>query len=194
MLNLTERYVEALAWICEIHAQQRRKMNQDPYVSHLLRVGGAVMEWAQNEETALAALLHDAAEDCGGEAMLQKIADRFGERTALLVRACSDSLTEDPEVKLDWRPRKEAHIAHAAHSDADARLIMICDKIDNMNGILRQYGQFGNEIFQYFRGGREIGWYFRAMFEALTPGMPKPLVLEMDSLVRRIENICALPE
>ena len=194
MLNLTERYVDALGWICEIHAEQRRKMNHDPYVSHLLRVGGAVMEWAENEETAIAALLHDAAEDCGGEAMLQKIADRFNEKTARLVRACSDSLTADPNVKLEWRPRKEAHVAHAAHSEKDARLIMICDKIDNMNGILRQYRQIGNEIFQYFRGGREIGWYFRAMFEALTPGMPRPLVLEMELLVREIERICALPE
>ncbi|MBE6425429.1 MAG: HD domain-containing protein [Thermoguttaceae bacterium] len=194
MLDLTERYTAALAWICEIHAAQRRKMNQDPYVSHLLRVGGMVMEWAENEETALAALLHDAAEDCGGEAMLQKIAERFGDRTASLVRACSDSLTEDPEVKLAWRPRKEAHIAHAVHADSDARLIMICDKIDNMNGILRQYRQIGSEIFQYFRGGREIGWYFRAMFDALTPGMPKPLVLEMNALVCEIERICALPE
>ncbi len=179
MVELTPRFQEALAWICEIHAGQRRKMNCDPYVGHLLRVGGMALEWAEDEDEALAALLHDAAEDCGGEATLKKIDLLYGEKVARLVEQCSDSLTADPEQKRPWRERKEAHIARAAKAEVAAQRIMACDKIDNMRGLLCQLEQTGEKAFSRFKGGREIVWYFRAMTEALTPGIPEPIAREM---------------
>lgn len=190
MLTLTQRYTEALTWICELHSGQRRKMNQDPYVSHLLRVGGQVLEWAEDEDEAIAALLHDAAEDCGGEKTLREIERRFGERTARLVFQCSDSLTESSDAKLPWRERKETHIARAADADPAARRIMLFDKMDNMNGILAQYVTLGDEIFRFFHGGREIGWYFRSMFEVLSADAPIQLAQRAEKLVREIEEIC----
>lgn len=188
MLTLTARYPEALAWVCEIHASQRRKLHQDPYVSHLLRVGGMVLEWADDEDEALAALLHDAAEDCGGQAMLEEIQARFGSKTARLVEQCSDSLTSDPNAKLPWRQRKERHIARAASVELGARKIMICDKIDNLRGILSQLEAGGADVFTHFHGGREILWYFRAMFEVLTPGAPEALARELKHYVEALER------
>ncbi|MBE6427003.1 MAG: HD domain-containing protein [Planctomycetaceae bacterium] len=188
MVELTSRFQEVLAWICEIHAGQRRKMNHDPYVSHLLRVGGMVLEWAEDEDEALAALLHDAAEDCGGEAILEEIRLRYGEKTARLVEQCSDSLAADPEAKRPWRERKEEHIARAARAEAGARKIMICDKIDNMRSMLCQLEQDGEKVFSHFKGGREILWYFRAMKEVLSPGIPEPLAREMGQYVEMLEK------
>lgn len=188
MVELTLSFQAALAWICEIHAEQRRKMNHDPYVSHLLRVGGMVLEWAEDEDEAVAALLHDAAEDCGGGAMLEEIRARYGEKVARLVEQCSDSLTATPEQKRPWRERKEAHIARAAKAEVAARRIMACDKIDNMRGLLFQLEQIGEKAFAQFKGGREILWYFRAMTEALTPGLPEPIVREMGRYVEKLER------
>ena len=188
MLVLTSRYASALSWICEIHADQRRKFNQDPYISHLLRVSGMVLEWAETEDEALAALLHDAAEDCGGQAMLDEIQRRYGERVAQWVGQCSDSLTQDPTKKSPWRERKEAHIAHARQAELEVRRIMLCDKIDNLRGIVARLEQDGDAVFSYFRGGREILWYFRSMYEALTPGQPAILTREMKRLVEELEK------
>lgn len=188
MLTLTSRYSSALAWICEIHASQRRKLNQDPYISHLLRVGGMVLEWAETEDEALAALLHDAAEDCGGEEMLEEIRRRYGDRVARWVAQCSDSLSADPEVKRPWKERKEEHIQHARTADLEARRVMICDKLDNLRGILGQLDLNGESVFTHFRGGREICWYFREMLEALSPGQPEVLVRELKRCVERLEN------
>ncbi len=41
---------------------------------------------------AIAGLLHDAVEDQGGESRLADIRNRFGDRVADIVRACSDSV------------------------------------------------------------------------------------------------------
>ncbi len=189
MLTLTTRYSDTLKWICEIHAEQRRRLHQDPYVGHLLRVGGMVLEWVTDEDEALAALLHDAAEDCGGQKMLDEIQLRYGEKVARLVRQCSDSLSENPNKKLPWRARKEAHIARTATAERGARLIMICDKIDNMRGLLNQLETTDAEdVFAQFHGGWDTLWYFQAMIDALSPDLPTELVREAN---RYLSALCA---
>ena len=50
-----------------------------------------VMEFGGDEDQAIAALLHDAVEDQGGDATRQEIRKRFGERVAAIVDGCSDS-------------------------------------------------------------------------------------------------------
>jgi (p)ppGpp synthase/HD superfamily hydrolase len=57
---------------------------------------------------AIAGLLHDAAEDQGGEPRLADIRNRFGDRVADIVHACSDSVvnTAAGQQKEDWRTRK----------------------------------------------------------------------------------------
>ncbi|MDO4628649.1 MAG: HD domain-containing protein [Planctomycetia bacterium] len=189
MVTLTTRYSDALKWVCEIHAQQRRRLHQDPYVGHLLRVGGMILEWATDEDEALAALLHDAAEDCGGYAMLEEIRCRFGEKVARLVEQCSDSLAVDADKKAPWRERKEAHIARTATAEREARLIMLCDKLDNMRSLLNQLElSDADMVFSQFRGGRATLWYFRAMIEALAPGLPEELVREARRDLTALEN------
>ncbi|MDO4571164.1 MAG: HD domain-containing protein [Planctomycetia bacterium] len=190
-IALTSRFREALGRICEIHSAQRRKLHGEPYVSHLLRVGGMVLEWAEDEDTVLAALLHDAAEDQGGEAMLAEISADFGEHTALLVRQCSDSLTpKGEENKAPWRERKEKYIVQVANAEPGAKLIALCDKIDNARSILSELSIKGSDLYQQFHGGREIHWYFRSMLEALEDG-PPVLVAELRRIVEGLDELGA---
>jgi (p)ppGpp synthase/HD superfamily hydrolase len=58
-----------------------------------------------NEDRAIAALLHDAAEDQGGEETLIKMRARFGEAVAAIVADCTDAWIEPKPL---WRARKEA--------------------------------------------------------------------------------------
>lgn len=185
---LDERYSQTLQWICTIHAHQKRRLYGEPYISHLLRVGGMVLEYAQTQEEALAALLHDSAEDQGGRFMLEEIARRVGERTAFLVEQCSDSLEAAGVVKAPWRQRKEAHLARAANAEAAVKRILICDKIDNARDILQAYRREGESVFQHFHGGREIVWYFEAMGEVLRGEVPEELEKELEGMVRELKK------
>ena len=57
-----------------------------------------------SEDEAIAALLHDAAEDQGGDKRLREIRSRYGDDVAAIVDSCTDSY-EEP--KPPWRTRKE---------------------------------------------------------------------------------------
>ena len=65
-----------------VHAGQVRKGTEVPYVAHLLGVASIALEYGANEDEAIAALLHDAAEDAGGRGRLEDIRQRFGEAVA----------------------------------------------------------------------------------------------------------------
>jgi (p)ppGpp synthase/HD superfamily hydrolase len=83
----SQHFVEALQYAAVLHGDQRRKGPAAlPYIGHLLGVAGIVIANGGEEEEAIAALLHDAAEDQGGEPQLEVIRERFGDRVASIVR------------------------------------------------------------------------------------------------------------
>jgi (p)ppGpp synthase/HD superfamily hydrolase len=55
-----------------------------------LTCGFRVLEAGGDEDLAIAALLHDAVEDQGGQRTLQTIRRMFGDRVATVVMECSD--------------------------------------------------------------------------------------------------------
>ena len=70
---ITDRYNEALSYAETLHRNQLRKGTSIPYISHLMTVSALVLENGGNEDQAIAGLLHDAAEDQGGETTLADI-------------------------------------------------------------------------------------------------------------------------
>ena len=130
---LSPRFIDALAYAADLHARQWKKGTTIPYVAHLLGTCAITLEHGADEDTAIAALLHDAIEDQGGVAIEVVIRERYGERVAAIVRGCSDS---DGEPKPPWRERKEAYIAHLATADSATLLVSASDKLDNARRIL----------------------------------------------------------
>ena len=76
-------------------------------------------------DLAIAALLHDSVEDQGGN-----VRNRFGDRVARVVAACSDSLadTAQGERKADWQKRKEAYLSHLDTAEEDVLRVSLADK------------------------------------------------------------------
>src|SRR3954451_22088645 len=105
-------FEEALRYAVEAHGDQRRKGTDIPYAAHVLAVSSLVLEAGGTETQAIAALLHDAAEDCGGQPRLDDIRRRFGKKVARIVEACSDSLAEDPAQKAPYFERKTRYHDH----------------------------------------------------------------------------------
>src|SRR3954468_2455677 len=99
----SKRFEDALVYAAHVHADQFRKGTSIPYVTHLLAVAAIVGEHGGSEDQVIAALLHDAPEDQGGETRLADIRERFGATVADIVHACSDTF-ETP--KPPWRERK----------------------------------------------------------------------------------------
>ncbi len=110
MALLTRRFDEAVAYAHAIHAEQTRKVSGAPYIGHLLGVSSIVIDDGGTEDEAIAALLHDAAEDQGGRGRLDDIRSKFGEAVAKIVEDCTDSWTTP---KKPWAERKKQYVEHA---------------------------------------------------------------------------------
>ena len=88
---LNARFREALTWAAELHALQTRKGSSTPYIGHLLAVASIVIEHGGDEDQVVAALLHDAIEDQGGDDTRTEIRTRFGARVVEMVRSRGSS-------------------------------------------------------------------------------------------------------
>jgi hypothetical protein len=106
-VELTERFDDAFKLASDLHHTQTRKSSEVPYLSHLMAVSGLVLENGGTEDEAIAGLLHDAVEDQGGQATLERIREAFGDVVAELVSALSDT---DEIPKPPWRARKEEYL------------------------------------------------------------------------------------
>ncbi len=187
---LSERFARALAYMVELHARQARKSTRIPYIGHLLSVAGLVLDDGGGEDEAIAALLHDAVEDQGGEETLAAIAQNFGPRVAEIVLACSDtSVTPKPP----WRPRKEAYLAHLKTTTAEARRVSLADKLHNARAILADYRVLGEDLWQRFNAPRDDTlWYYRALVNTLSEaGIDSPMLYELSRVVAEIEQLAA---
>lgn len=112
------------------HAHQRRKGDAaEPYINHLLEVAALVAEATQGQDPNLviAALLHDATEDC--DIPNTEIAARYGEDVAALVAAVTD------DKSLPKATRKHLQVEHAAHATPRAKLLKLADKTSNLRAL-----------------------------------------------------------
>src|SRR5207244_13103874 len=71
--QLTPRFTRAVGYAARLHAKQKRKGTERPYIGHLLGVASIVIEHGGDEDAVIAALLHDAVEDQGGLPRLREI-------------------------------------------------------------------------------------------------------------------------
>jgi (p)ppGpp synthase/HD superfamily hydrolase len=187
---LTERFLSAVRLANDLHGTARRPGTQIPFMAHLLIVSGLVLEEGGDEATVVAALLHDAVEECGDTA-LASIYEEFGSATAARVLECSD---EGGELR-SWRERKREHLRHIARvQDEGTMLILLADKVHNVRSIVRDYRVEGDALWRRYqdRSADDQLWYFRELvgvFDSLCGG---PLVVDLREGVSELEELLGL--
>jgi (p)ppGpp synthase/HD superfamily hydrolase len=191
--TLTDRFDRALLYATHVHGGQLRKGTGVPYIAHLLAVAATVLEYDGSEDVAIAALLHDAVEDQGGEPRLADIRNRFGERVAAIVRACSDSVadTSAGQQKEAWHLRKTRYVEHLRTADADTLLVSLADKIHNARSILRDLRKpdVGAAVWGRFKSSKEDTlWHYRELARAFAEYLPGQLAQELGEIVDALEK------
>jgi len=190
---LTEKYSEAVLYAATLHRGQTRKGNDIAYMSHLLGVSSLVLEARGDEDQAIAALLHDAAEDQGGQPTLDIIEGKFGERVAGIVRSCSDSLAEKPSEKASWLVRKTEHIAKLTVANDDVIIVAMADKVHNARAIVSDLSIHGSKTWKKFNASREqILWYYTS--NLLVAQERKASIFLVDALDRALGEMRGFSE
>jgi (p)ppGpp synthase/HD superfamily hydrolase len=196
-LHLTSRFTSAIEYARILHIE-RRKGTDVPYMAHLLGVASLVMGEAGHagcpvtEDMVIAALLHDAAEDQGGELRLKDIEHNFGPHVARMVEGLSDSLAADPHHKQSWPERKKAYIGRLRKEPDDVRLISAADKLYNARAILEDYREIGPRVWERFKRGRNDQiWYFDELVKVYKLHGASRIVEELRRVVAELSQISA---
>ena len=183
------RLQRAFRYAAEKHAGQTRKQTAVPYLSHLMAVASLVLEAGGDEDMAIAALLHDVVEDCGGMPRLREVRGQFGARVAKIVEGCTDSFGEP---KAEWVERKRDYLRELKHADAETRLVSASDKLHNVRTILADYRRDGESIWERFTGRKEgTLWYYRALSDEYQRRGSNRNTHELEIAVAQLESAVA---
>jgi (p)ppGpp synthase/HD superfamily hydrolase len=185
---LTGSFQDALVYAAQVHEGHARKGGaQIPYLAHLMSVAALVLENGGDEEQAIAALLHDAIEDQGDRTSAAELRDRFGERVARIVEACSDT---DQRPKPPWLGRKQAYIDRMQDEPDEVLLVVLADKVHNARSTVGDLRAHGSATWRKFGGTVEQQlWYYRSLSELFSRRLPGPLADELTALVGEIERL-----
>jgi GTP pyrophosphokinase len=146
-----------------------------------------VLEAGGDEDMAIAALLHDVVEDCGGMPMLREVRKRFGPRVASMVEGCTDAFVEP---KPPWRERKEKYLKKLRKASADTRMVSAADKVYNARAILLDYHDIGESVWDRF-SGKKSGtlWYYRELVKEFDRANANRLGSELARVIAELERI-----
>lgn len=187
--KLGPRFLRAFEFAAKKHARQTRKASSIPYIAHLMGVASLVLEAGGDEDLAIAALLHDVVEDCGGAPMLKEVRRRFGARVAKVVEGCTDA---DTYPKPPWQERKENYLRHLAEADEDTRLVSAADKLNNVRSIISDYREIGEFVWARFNGGREgTLWYYRSLRDEFLSHPLNRVTREFELALNELESLAA---
>lgn len=124
-----EQVRQAYRFADEAHLGQLRS-NGDPYITHPIAVAAQCATWRLDAQALMAALLHDAMEDCGVTKV--ELIERFGAPVAELV----DGLTKLDKLSFNTREEGQAEsfrkMLLAMARDVRVILIKLADRSHNM--------------------------------------------------------------
>ena len=124
-----KRVREAYRFADEAHLGQFRASGE-PYITHPIAVAGLCAEWRLDSQAIMAALMHDAMEDCGVTKI--ELIERFGAPVADLV----DGLTKLDKLQFSTREESQAEsfrkMLLAMARDVRVILIKLADRLHNM--------------------------------------------------------------
>lgn len=193
-LVLTERFTNALDYARRLHTETRKK-TAVPYLAHLLGVASLVMgehgyvEFPVTEDMVIAAVLHDAAEDHGGEKRLEDIAIHFGADVARMVEGLSDSLVDEGAPKAPWAERKYGYLDRLRDESPQVKLISVADKLYNARSLLADFLVEGPSIWKRFNRTQDDQLrYFRALLAEYERSGGNRLVREYARVLHELES------
>lgn len=106
-----------------------RRYSGTPYIVHPERVAKRTSQYTNNEIVIIAAWLHDVVEDCG--VSIETLTGKFNKNVATLVTELTNPSKQFPQ--FNRKKRKTIDRGHIAEASAEAQLIKVIDRIDNLN-------------------------------------------------------------
>ena len=128
--------------------QLRRGAVPLPYISHLMAVVMILTDYTDDEDTVVAALLHDTLEDT--DYTIEELREDFGGPVSELVLTLTEPKTTPQGVKLSWVEMKRAYTKQLKSGSDKALMIAAADKAHNFRTIVEEYHDDHKRFMQDF--------------------------------------------
>lgn len=168
-----EKFLKAFDFAKKAHKSQLRKDEKSPYISHPVETVKILTKLHVDEDTLIAALVHDVPEDT--ERTLREVENLFGKKVSFLV----NGITKLSKVyyRYDMAERQiESLKKLLIHSAQDPRVILIklADRLHNM------------ETLKYVKSEKQL----RIAKETLEIYVPIANLLGIEQIRKRLEDLC----
>ncbi len=187
-MKITPNIERAIRKASVVHDGQRRRGGDNPpYVSHLFSVAAIVSSYTDDEDTIVAALLHDALEDTQYGA--EEIARDFGPTVLHMVEGVTEEKTRNG-VLLPWRERKEGYLKKLRSAPGGSLYISAADKIHNLSSLTQEYAIAGTALWAIFPGGpAEHLWFFGEVLGVLKERLSGGIVDEFEAVYTKAAKV-----
>lgn len=168
-----KKFLKAYQFAKKAHKSQLRKDKESPYISHPVATAKILTTLHLDEETLIAALVHDVPEDT--EKSLREVEELFGKKVAFLV----NGITKLSKVyyRYDMEERQiESLKKLLIHSAKDPRVILIklADRLHNMTTL------------DYVKPEKRL----RIAKETLEIYVPIANLLGIEQMRKQLEDLC----
>lgn len=191
-MKITPKIQKAINIAAFLHANQKRKGNDVPFIAHPFTVAMIIANYADDEDVISAGLLHDVLEDVPGYSA-QDMARDFGERVLGFVKEVTEMKkpTDGPDRdKITWRFRKEKYIEHLLVASEEAMMICAADKIHNLSSLSDDYKVKGEALWKVFSApkSRQL-WFYEEILKVLKDRLKSPIVEELEEVYRETMRV-----
>ena len=131
------RIEQAIRAAAILHKDQVRKGSVPyPYITHLMAVSMMLLDYTEDEDVIVAALLHDTLEDT--DYTVSELQEDFGGKVRDIVESLSEPRGKDGE-RLSWAEKKKEYAKQLKKAPDEALMISAADKAHNMRTIVEEY-------------------------------------------------------
>ena len=174
---------KALQFAIKAHSGQVRKREPHlPMVIHPISVANILRDYGCDDNVIAAGYLHDVVEDTSYT--LEDIRKEFGEDIEHLVEVATE-----PDKSLEWEERKQHTIDTVKNLSAREKLVIMADKINNIEEIRDAMRKDGKKDFSIFkRGEKEQEWYYRNIYKSLANQEDEnnPLLVKLKQAIEEV--------
>jgi (p)ppGpp synthase/HD superfamily hydrolase len=161
-----DRIQQAVVFATQAHAGQKRRYTDDDYIVHPIAVAELVRINGGTEDQIMAALLHDTIEDTS--VTYGQLWKEFGKPVADLVLELTDVFTHEAFPRANRAFRKSKETARLANISIEAKLVKLCDMIDNTSTIVEHDPGFAKVYL-----GEKLALYSAMKLDVLFPDVKK---------------------
>jgi (p)ppGpp synthase/HD superfamily hydrolase len=188
-MRYTEKIGQAIEKAAVLHKDQVTKGDgKTPFIVHVVKVMVLVGEYTDDENTIIAAVLHDTIEDTNYT--LDELEKDFGKQVREIVAGVTEDKLDKNGNKRPWLTRKKDYIKNLEKDSQESLLISAADKIANTESFIYEYKKVGKKLEDNFNASfKETHWYHDEVIKMLDKRLKSGIVDRLKAIQEEAKKV-----